>query len=76
MSDIILYTGNTCPYCTITKNYLEENGLKYTEKNVHNSIEAKKELIEMGHKGVPVLVCDGEEIVGFNKEKMDELLIK
>ena len=30
--------------------------------------------MSMGHMGVPVIVIDGEEIVGFDKEKIDEVL--
>lgn len=30
--------------------------------------------MQMGHMGVPVIVIDGEEIVGFNKAKLEELL--
>ena len=32
--------------------------------------------MEMGHMGVPVLVVNGEEIVGFDKEKLDDLLVE
>ncbi len=30
--------------------------------------------MQKGHMGVPVIVVDGEEIVGFNKAKLEELL--
>lgn len=76
MANVIVYTSNTCPYCTLAKNYLDEKGVSYTEKNVQTDKEARKELMNMGHMGVPVLVVDGEEIVGFDKEKLDTLLAK
>ncbi|NLN15499.1 MAG: glutaredoxin family protein [Tissierellia bacterium] len=74
MKDVVVYTSNTCPYCTLAKNYLEEKGIQYTEKNVQTDKVARQELMSMGHMGVPVLVIDGEEIVGFDKEKIDEAL--
>ncbi|WFA08506.1 glutaredoxin family protein [Tissierella sp. Yu-01] len=74
MAEVTVYTSNTCPYCTLAKNYLTEKGVDYTEKNVQTDKEARKELMSMGHMGVPVLVVDGQEIVGFDKEKIDELL--
>jgi glutaredoxin 3 len=76
MKNVLVYSSNTCPYCTLAKNYLEEKGVEYTEKNVQTDKDARKELMEMGHMGVPVLVIDGEEIVGFDKDKIDELLSK
>jgi glutaredoxin len=55
---------------------LQEKGVDYTEKNIQTDNGARKELMNMGHMGVPVLVIDGEEIVGFDKEKIDASLDK
>ena len=74
MANVIVYTSSTCPYCTLAKNYLTEKGVEYTEKNVQTDKDARKELMTMGHMGVPVLVVNGQEIVGFDKEKLDSLL--
>jgi len=76
MANVVVYTSSTCPYCTLAKNYLSEKGVEYTEKNVQTDKEARKELMTMGHMGVPVVVVDGEEVVGFDKEKLDTLLDK
>jgi len=76
MADVKVYTSNTCPYCVSAKNYLNEKGVPFTEKNVQTDKEARKELMAMGHMGVPVLVIDGEEVVGFDKERIDALLAK
>ena len=76
MANVIVYTSNTCPYCTSTKEYLNEKGVEFIEKNVQTEAESRKELMAMGHMGVPVVVIDGEEIVGFDKAKMDSLLDK
>jgi glutaredoxin-like YruB-family protein len=74
MANVVVYTSNTCPYCTLAKNYLNEKGIEYTEKNVQTDKDARKELMSMGHMGVPVLIVDGQEIVGFDKDKLDSLL--
>ncbi|CAK7087264.1 glutaredoxin family protein [Tissierella carlieri] len=76
MANVTVYTSNTCPYCVSAKDYLKEKGIDYTEKNVQTDKDARKELMAMGHMGVPVLVIDGEEVVGFDKEKIDNLLAK
>jgi len=74
MENVVVYTSNTCPYCTLAKNYLTEKGISYTEKNVQTDKEARKELMARGHMGVPVILVGENEIVGFDKEKLDELL--
>lgn len=76
MNDVIVYSSNTCPYCTLAKNYLEEKGVAFVEKNVQTDKEARAELMSMGHMGVPVLVIDGEQIVGFDKDRLETILDK
>jgi glutaredoxin-like YruB-family protein len=76
MADVKVYTSNTCPYCVSAKEYLNEKGVEYVERNVQTDKEARKELMAMGHMGVPVLIINGEELVGFDKDKIDSLLEK
>lgn len=74
MADITIYTSSTCPYCTLAKDYLNEKNVSYTEKNIQEDSEARKELMSMGHMGVPVIVVDEEEVIGFDKPKLEKLL--
>ncbi|HOK63339.1 MAG TPA: glutaredoxin family protein [Soehngenia sp.] len=74
MKNVVVYTSSTCPYCTMAKNHLKEKGIDFVEKNVSTDNEARKELMSMGHMGVPVILIDGEEIVGFDKDRIDALL--
>lgn len=76
MSKVKVYSSNTCPHCVTAKNYLTEKGVEFEEKNVQTDPEARKELMAMGHMGVPVLLIGGEEVVGFDQAKIDELLAK
>ncbi len=76
MGEVIVFSSNTCPYCTLAKNYLDEKGVAYIEKNVQTDKDARAELMGMGHMGVPVLVIDGEEIVGFDKDRLETILDK
>lgn len=74
MKNVVVYTSSTCPYCTMVKNHLKEKGVDYVEKNVSTDNQARKELMSMGHMGVPVVLIDGEEVVGFDKDRIDALL--
>ena len=71
MKNVVVYTSSTCPYCTLAKDYLDEKGVEYSVKNVQKDPEARKELMAMGHMGVPVVLIGDEEIVGFDKSKID-----
>ena len=72
--DVKVYTSNTCSYCHMVKEYLEEKGVEYIERNVSTDSEARKELIANGYMGVPVVYIGDEVIQGFDKKKLDELL--
>lgn len=71
---VTVYTSNSCPYCTMAKDYLKEKGVEFEEKNVQTDKEARSELMAKGYTGVPVICVDNEEIVGFDKAKLDSLL--
>lgn len=74
MKKVTVYTSNTCPHCKAAKNYLKENNIDFEEKNVDEDRSAIDYLVEKGHRGVPVINIEGEDIVGFNKELVDEKL--
>lgn len=76
MADVVVFSSNTCPYCVKAKEYLDEKGVSYTEKNIQTDREARNELMKMGHMGVPVILINGEEVVGFDRAKIDQLLNK
>ena len=74
MSKVTVYTSNTCPYGTMAKDYLKDREVAFEEKNVQTDKEARQELMAMGYTGVPVICVDNEQIVGFDKARLDELL--
>lgn len=75
MKQVIVYSSSTCPYCTMVKNFFDSKGINYIEKNVSTDTTARKELMGMGHMGVPVSIIDGTEVVGFDKQKLEDLLV-
>lgn len=74
MKKIDIYTSSTCKYCHMAKDFFKENDIPFTEHNVSENPEARKELMKKGYMSVPVIIVDGEEMVGFDQEKLKELL--
>lgn len=75
MANIKIYSTPTCPWCKKAKQYLDEKGIAYENIDVSSNEKAQKEMIDKsGQMGVPVIDIDGKIIVGFDKEKIDELL--
>ncbi len=74
---VTVYSTNTCPYCDLAKNWLKENKVSFIEKNVQEDDDAAEEMIsKSGQTGVPVLDINGEILVGYNPNKMKQLLNK
>ena len=70
-----MYTTPTCVYCKMTKEFFKEHSVQYTEKDVASDTAARDEMVQKsGQMGVPVIDIDGELVVGFDKERLSELL--
>ena len=77
MSEVKIYTTNTCPYCDLAKEYMKENKIKYKEVNIESDEKAAKRMVEKsGQMAVPVLEIGEKIIVGFNKEEIKKALKK
>lgn len=74
--DIKIYTTPTCGYCHMAKKYLSERGIPYTEYDVSRDRQAADEMVNLtGQMGVPVIVVDGQAIVGFDRQRLEQLIV-
>jgi len=72
---VVIYSTPTCPYCKRVKDYLTQKGILYTDYDVAADREKAKEMIQKSKQmGVPVIIIDGEIVVGFNQVRLDSLL--
>ncbi len=72
---VLVYSTEVCPWCHKAKDWLKENKIEFTDYDVGNDKTAAEEMIsKSSQRGVPVIDIDGKIIIGFNEEKMKELL--
>jgi glutaredoxin 3 len=70
-----IYSTPTCPYCIRAKQFLKENNILFEDTDISTNHAAAEEMIQKsGQMGVPVLEIDGEIIVGFDKERIKQVL--
>lgn len=74
MANVDIYTSDTCHFCHQAKDFLKQNNIDFKEHNISKDPEAKKELIKKGYMSVPVLIIDGQEVLGFDKDRITKLL--
>lgn len=72
---IKVYSTPTCPWCTITKDYLRSKNFSFEDVDVSKNRKAAMEMIKKsGQRGVPVIDINGKIIVGFDQATIDKLL--
>jgi glutaredoxin 3 len=57
------------------KEFLSQNRIQYTERNVAADESAFAELEKLGYMTTPVILIDGEVVVGFDGPKLENLLL-
>ena len=72
---ITIYSTPTCHFCQMTKDFLSDKGISYTDYNVQTDLEKRQEMItRSGQMGVPVIFIGDEMIIGFDQERISSLL--
>jgi len=73
--EVHIYSTASCHFCHAAKDFFAEKGIAFTDYNVGEDMEKRKEMVEMtGQMGVPVIVIGDDVIVGFDQKKISELL--
>ncbi len=72
---VIIYSTPTCVYCKTLKEYLGHKNIPFEEIDVSvNEKELEKMVAISGQMGVPVVDIEGNVVIGFDRQKIDELL--
>ncbi len=70
-----IFSTDTCHFCHMAKDWFAANDVKFVDHNVGTDVEKRKEMVEMtGQMGVPVIKIGDDVVIGFNEEKLKELL--
>ncbi len=72
---VTIYSTPVCHFCHAAKDFFKENDVAYTEHDVASDHEKRQEMIEMtGQMGVPVIQIGDDVVIGFDEDKIKELL--
>ena len=76
---VIIYSTTWCGFCAAEKDWLEHNGEKFESKEIDLDETAKQEFFgkiggEQNFRGVPVTDVNGELVLGFDRNKLAQLL--
>ncbi len=70
-----IFSTPTCHFCNLAKNWFKEKGIAYTDFDVSKDALKRKEMVELtGQLGVPVIKIGEEVVIGFNPQRISEIL--
>jgi glutaredoxin-like YruB-family protein len=72
---VTVYSAPTCSWCNTLKSWLKQNNIQYTDVDVSRDQRVAEELVRRtGQQGVPQTDINGQIVVGFNQQRLRELL--
>jgi len=72
---IKVYSSPGCAYCYTLKEFLKKRDIEFEEIDIYEDKKAKEEMIKKsGQMNVPVMEIGENIVVGFDREKISELL--
>ena len=75
MPKVTIFTTPTCHNCKMAKVFFQNHGVEYEEHDVQADLKAREQMMnESGQMGVPVIKVDNEVVIGFDEERLSELL--
>ena len=75
MKKVEIYTTPSCAYCKMAKEYFQKKDISYVEYDVQADITKRQEMLDKTQQfGVPVILIDGQVVLGFDRSKINQLL--
>lgn len=72
---VTVYTTPSCSWCTTLKTHLRKNGIRFREVDVSRDQKAAEDMVRRsGQQGVPQTDINGQIIIGFDRERINNLL--
>ena len=62
-------------FCGKAKEFLSQRGIVFEEKDITEDPSAVEELERLGAMTTPVIVIDGEVVIGFNRKRLESCLL-
>ena len=61
-------------FCGGVKEFLSQRGVEFIDRDITKDEEALAELGELGIMTSPVTVIDGDVVIGFDRDRLEQLL--
>ncbi|MBT4651305.1 NrdH-redoxin [Candidatus Woesearchaeota archaeon] len=75
--NVNLYVVPTCLWCKKARNFLKKKKIPFEELDINEESQYREEILEKtSQMAVPVIEIDGEIIIGYKEQEINELIKK
>ena len=72
---VIVFSTPTCSFCHQAKRYFREKNIRFRDVDISKDQQAAADMHRRtGQSGVPVILINNRPVVGFDKNKINQLL--
>lgn len=72
---VIVFSTPTCTFCNQAKRYFKEKNIKFTDVDVSKDQSAARDMMRRtGQMGVPVILINNKPVIGFDRNKINQML--
>lgn len=72
---VVMFATATCGYCARMRAFFADNDIAYLERDIDRDSSAEADFEELGGRGVPVMVVDGDKVIlGYQPDAVVEAL--
>ncbi len=73
--NVTVYSTPSCSWCNTLKTWLRKNNINFSDIDVSRDQRAAEDMVrKSGQQGVPQTDINGQVVVGFNQQRLKELL--
>lgn len=72
--DIRMLSSETCGWCTAARRWMRSEGVAFSECFIERDAQCAADYQARGGLGTPTLVVRGQTVVGFDRERVIELV--
>jgi glutaredoxin-like YruB-family protein len=72
---VIVFSTPTCTFCNQAKRFFKEKNIRFTDVDISRDQSAARDMLKKtGQMGVPVILINNRPIVGFDRNKINQML--
>ena len=74
-SKVIVFTQQDCPPCLWVKDFLAQRGVEFEERSIDSGFAVAREMTQTyKSQSTPTVVIRDEVVIGYNPERLAQLL--